>query len=62
MFYGVLTRVLQSVLWCFNFGSVAPADLDLLCHSLCELVSATLVKQSDWLAIRRGHGILIYST
>ena len=29
-----------------------------VCHSICELVSTTWIKLSDWLTIRSGHGIL----
>ena len=32
-----------------------------VCHSVCEFISTIWIKQSDWLTIRNGHGILIYS-
>ena len=32
-----------------------------VCHLVCGFVSITWIKLSDWLKIRRGHGILIYS-
>ena len=32
-----------------------------VCHSVCEFVSATWIKQSDWLTFRSRCGILIYS-
>ena len=31
-------------------------------HSVCEFIATTWIKPSDWLKIRSGHGILIYST
>ena len=33
-----------------------------VCHLVCEFVSTILIKQTDWLTIRNGHGMLIYST
>ena len=38
-----------------------PTDLDLHCHLVCDFVSTTWIKQSDWLTIRSGRDILIYS-
>ena len=38
------------------------ASLDLYCHSICEFISTTWIKQSNWLMIRSGLGILIYSS
>ena len=32
-----------------------------VCHSVCEFISAIWIKESDWLTIRNGYGILIYS-
>ena len=32
-----------------------------ICHLVFEFISTTWIKQSDWLKIRNGHGILIYS-
>ena len=32
-----------------------------VCHSVCEFISTIWIKQSDWLTIRSGRGILIYS-
>ena len=32
-----------------------------VCHSVFEFVSTTWIKQSDWLKIKSGHGIWIYS-
>ena len=32
-----------------------------VCHSVHEYVSTTWIKSSDWLTIRNGHDILIYS-
>ena len=32
-----------------------------ICHSLCEFISTIWIKESDWLTIRNGCGILIYS-
>ena len=32
-----------------------------VCHSVCESISTTLIKYSDWLKIRNGCGFLIYS-
>ena len=32
-----------------------------VCHSVCEFVSTTWIKQSDWLKYKNGRGILIYS-
>ena len=32
-----------------------------VCHLICEFLSKTRIKWSDWLEIRSGHGILIYS-
>ena len=32
-----------------------------VCHLLCRFVSTTLIKKFDWLKIRSGCGILIYS-
>ena len=32
-----------------------------VCHSVCESISTTLIKKSDWLKIRNGCGFLIYS-
>ena len=32
-----------------------------VCHSVCEFISAVWIKESDWLTIRSGCGILIYS-
>ena len=32
-----------------------------VCHSVFEFISTTWIKQSDWLKIGNGHGILIYS-
>ena len=32
-----------------------------VCHKVCELKTTIQIKQSDWLKIRSGHGILIYS-
>ena len=31
-----------------------------VCHSVCEFVSTTWIKQSNWMTIRSGHDILIY--
>ena len=33
----------------------------IICHLVCKFVSIAYIKQSDWLTIRSGHGILIYS-
>ena len=32
-----------------------------VCHQVCEFIATIRIKQSDWLKIRSGHGILIYS-
>ena len=32
-----------------------------VCHQVCEFIAKALIKQSDWLKIRSGCGILIYS-
>ena len=32
-----------------------------VCHLVCEFILTTKIEQSDWLKIRSGHGILIYS-
>ena len=32
-----------------------------VCHSVCEFISIIWIKESDWLAVRSGHRILIYS-
>ena len=32
-----------------------------VCHSVCEFISTTWIKLSDWLKIRSGRGLLIYS-
>ena len=32
-----------------------------VCHSVYEFVSTTWIKLSDWLKVRNGHGILIFS-
>ena len=32
-----------------------------ICHSVCEFISTILFQKSDWLTIRNGCGILIYS-
>ena len=32
-----------------------------VCHSVCEFISTIWIKKSDWLVIRNGRGILIYS-
>ena len=32
-----------------------------VCHSVCEFISTIWIKLSEWLKIRNGHGILIYS-
>ena len=32
-----------------------------VCHSVCEFISTIWIKESDWLTVRSGHGILIYS-
>ena len=32
-----------------------------VCHKECEFISTIRIKQSDWLKIESGHGILIYS-
>ena len=32
-----------------------------VCHSVCEFLSTIWIKSSDWLKIRNGRGILIYS-
>ena len=32
-----------------------------VCHSVCELVSATWIMKSDWLTVRSGCGISFYS-
>ena len=32
-----------------------------VCHSVCEFIATIQIKSSDWLKIRSGRGILIYS-
>ena len=32
-----------------------------VCHSLCEFIATIWIKWSDWLTVRNGRGILIYS-
>ena len=32
-----------------------------VCHSVCEFIATIQIKSSDWLIIRSGRGILIYS-
>ena len=32
-----------------------------VCHQVCKFIAKILIKYSDWLNIRSGHGILIYS-
>ena len=42
-------------------NSVDPDQLaSSVCYSVCEFISKIWIKQSDWLTIRNGHGILIY--
>ena len=32
-----------------------------VCHQVCEFIATIKIKKSDWLKMRSGHGILIYS-
>ena len=69
----MLTPVLLSPDICPAFANstdpdqlASETDLDLhwvctCCHPVCEFVSTTWIKLSDWLTIKSGCGILIYS-
>ena len=46
---------------CIQYRSRSVVSEEAICHSLCEFILTICIKESDWLTIRNGCGILIYS-